>query len=184
MSEEFVFDLEVGGDIMDAVSSGFLLNIPSDASVKGNPTKPGGGTAVWAQEYEITGSAIESDEEDPSTAIFTVVFHVPADATRGENPDPNSGRDLKQWYRIVKDAIGNKSHEKYKATNFNLGRLKGLMSACGFSTGGGVNFKTYFAGSEPAVVGKKVSTVTKRSWYEGKAKDEITDFISSEVANG
>lgn len=182
---EFNLDLDIPQDVLDAAQTGFLFAIPSDAAVKGNPQKPDGGIAVWAQTLEVVASAMEQDENDSETVQVVVDYQVPADAMRGDTADPNAGRTLKQWYRITPAAFGNKQHKKFKGTMFNLGRLKALLSGAGYAPQGG-NIRPYFAGQQdgtlPFIVGKVVATTMKRSWYEGKAKDEVTDFVAFDIA--
>lgn len=184
MTEDVGFDLFVDSEVLDEAAQGFLLTIPEDAAKSGNPLRPGG-KASWGQDLTIEYSKVAPDEKDAGVLVFEVGFQVPASSIRSNgNPDPNAGRSFKQWYRITRAAVSSPSHDKFKATKFNLGQLKKLLGALGISDlSGNVNLGSYFGGSTPPIVGMNLSVVMKRSWYEGKAKDEISDFISPEAAS-
>lgn len=169
-----------------AKASSFLFTIPDDAARKGDPNK--GGSAAWAQSFAISGVKMEAGTtKDKSGTEYPAIvvemgFDVPVDATRAVGgsivPDVNAGRSMKQWYYLVPEAAGNKEHPKYKAHYFALGKLKSLLSSAGFSVpDAGFSLKAFF-GTQDILLGQKINTLMKRSWYEMKAKDEISDFIS------
>lgn len=185
----FDFDYEIPQEAMDAAQTGFLLTPPKDASEKGNWREPGNGIATWSQVVEVTASSVgEAKNKDGSvaqdTASFEVEFTIPADAQRSDGtPDPNAGRSIKQWYRLCGPALKDASHQSRKGTMFNLGRLKALLVAAGFEPTN--NIKPFFVNQEDGtlafVVGKPVRTIMKRSWYDGKPKDEITEFLPANL---
>lgn len=172
-------------------ASSFLFTVPPDAVRKGNPEKSGG-AATWSQTFSISAVTLEHGEIKDKTGTYTgltaqIEFTVPPGSERqlatGEMvADPNAGRSLRQWYKLVDGAQGNKEHKKYKAFYFNLGRLKALLASAGWQVpGAGFSLKQYF-GSD-ILIGATVNTLMKRDWYEGKPKDEISDFIAPEIAS-
>ena len=182
-----MFNFDIPDDVLNEAQQGVLLTVPGDAQSKGDPRKPGG-VATWAQgRLLITESSVEPTEKDTDNLMFKVKFQIPPDEMRGSGPDPNAGRDLTQTFFIHQRAVGNPSHEKFKAAKFTLGRLSALVAACGFEPKGS-GFGAFFAanpstGDQPIIVGSTISAIIRRSWYEGKAKDEITDFIPLDVAS-
>lgn len=180
-------DLEIPSEVLDTVQTGFALVEPQDAAIKGDIKSPGNGIATWGQIFLIESSKVTQDEQDADTRIVEITYQVAPDAMRSYGPDPNAGRDLKQFYRITGAALGDKNHKKRGKTMFDLAKLKSLAGAIGFDTQGqGLKLGVFFNGQEdgtPAfVVGKTVSTVAKNSWYEGKKRTEITDFIPLSVS--
>lgn len=181
-------DLEIPSEVLDTVQTGFALTEPHDAAIKGDINRPGNGIATWGQIFLIESSKVTQDEKDPTTRVVEITYQVAPDATRPDGGvDPNAGRDLKQFYRITQPALTDKNHQKRGKTMFDLAKLKSLAGAIGFDTQGqGLKLGVFFNGQEdgtPAfVVGKTVSTVAKNSWYEGKKRTEITDFIPLSVS--
>lgn len=176
-------DLDIPADVLDSVQTGFALTEPQDAAIKGNIKEPGTGLATWAQVFTVEGSEITNAEDDADTRVVTVSFSIAADAVRSTGPDPNAGRNLKQFYRITGAALADKNHKKRGKTMFDLGRLKSLVGGLGFDTSGqGLKLGLFFNGQQdgtPAfVVGKQISTICQNSWYNGKKKTEITDFVA------
>ncbi len=176
-------DLEIPSEVLDTVQTGFALTVPQDAAVKGDIKNPAGkGIATWGQVFLITGSEVAADEKDADTRVVTITYQVAPDATRSYGPDPNAGRDLRQFYRITGAALTDKNHQRRGKTMFDLAKLKSLAAGIGFdTTGQGLKLGVFFNGQQdgtPAFVsGKTVSCVVKNSWYEGKERSEITDFI-------
>ena len=189
MSAEFDDVFVTPEDITAAnEASSFLFQIPVDAARKGRPEEPDGGKASWKQEFVIVGLKAENGElEDKKNSVtypcltIEVDFQVPPDAQRvltsGEVvPDPNAGRSLKQWYRLVNAARGDKNHPKYKAYYFNLGRLKGIIMAAGFEVpADGFSLKAYFG--TDVLVNQRLTALVDRTWFEGRAKDEVSSFL-------
>ena len=185
-------------DIAAANAAGkFTFTVPDDAVKRGNLDDPNDdkAKAMWVQSLEIVEAKMYEDEardKDGNTypAICAEVkFQVPPDALRSTGePDPNAGKNHMAWYRIVKAAIKNKQHPKYKANNFNLGRLNSILRSVwgsdGITHGTRVNFADFFHASDgqlPAVVGKTVVANVKASKYEGERKDELMDFVPLEL---
>lgn len=166
--------------IADAnAASSFVWEVPDNAHVKGDHTKPGG-VASWSEIVEVTSSAMGDDEKEPGTTCIKLQFTVPADVT-----SVNVGRQAHQmWLRVTPAAFHNKNHEKYKRNNFAIARLNGLLRACGFEipSGESVDYGAYFdspdAGTPSPVVSQRVVAYMKKRWYEGKPQMEITDFQS------
>jgi len=182
-------------DVRDAQTSGmFSFTVPEDAHVKGNIEDPRDekAKATWTQTLEVVESKMYEDttrdaggNEYPSICM-EVKFQVPSDALRQDGAaDPNSGRSHTAWYRIVKAALKNKQHPKYKANNFNLSRANGMLrSIWGEAViphGAKVNLGDFFDGSPAPVVGKSVIATMKASRYDGNRRDELTDFVPLEL---
>jgi hypothetical protein len=149
--------------------------------------------ATWVQSLEIVESKMSDDVvrddkgNEYSCLVAELLFQVPSDALRPKTGevDPNAGKQTRQWYRIVPAAQKNKQHPKYKANNFNIGRLNGIVrgiwGAEVFPHGAKVNLGEFFSGDAPAVVGQKVVALVQQSRYNAKLKDELQDFIPPEL---
>jgi hypothetical protein len=186
-------------DIADGLASGrFLFEPPSDAVRRGDINDPNDdkAKASWVQRLEIVESKMYEDStkdreghEYPAITV-EVKFQVPAESLRpsGE-PDKNAGRYLTAWYRIVPAAMKNKQHPKFKANNFSHGKamqiLRSIWGSQTFPQGQKVNLGDFFSadtGVNPPVVGKMVVANILQSKYEGKPRDEISDFVPLELA--
>ena len=182
-------------DVAAAQTAGqFTFQVPDDCtSRRGNLEDPNDdkAKASWTQKLEVIESKFYEDEakdKDGHTypAICAEVqFQVPSDAVRKGLPDPNAGKSHRAWYRVVPAAMKNKQHSKYKANNFNLGRmnsiLRGIWGTAVFPHGTKVNLGEFYGGDSPPVVGKTVIANVRASKYEGERKDELTDFIPLEL---
>ena len=180
----------------DAASQ-FTFAVPGDAVRRGNLDDPNDdkARATWVQKLQIVESKWYEDTTKDKQGntypciVAEVGYQVPPDALRGAEPDLNAGRNHRAWYRIVPSAMKNKMHPKYKANNFNLGRLHGVVRSIWGSgalpKGTRVDLSLFFgpkAGDAPAeVVGKFVVATMEGSRYEGKRKDELTDFVPQEL---
>jgi hypothetical protein len=191
-------------DIKGANESGkFLFTVPDDAVARGKRDPSAGEQpdpkfkATWTQSLEVTESKVYEDVSkdrngnEYSATVFEVAFQVPSNSIRVINgepqADPNAGKSHRAWYRLVPAAKGNKAHPKFKANNFNLARLLGILrSAWGTNViphGTRPNLGEYFSGETPAVVGAAVVSTMKqfRNDYDGELKDELTDFVALEL---
>jgi hypothetical protein len=181
-------------DVTAAQSSGsFILEAPSDAHKRGNFKDLNDDKAKesWVQRFEIVESKMyEEVVTDKKTGdeyesyTFELVFQVPPNALRptGE-PDINSGRQHRAWYRIVPAAMKNKQHAKYKANNFFNGKLtsiiRSIWGSAAFPPGQRVNLGDYF-GTDVLLKQSVVANV-KNSKYEGEPKTELADFVPLEM---
>lgn len=183
-------------DVKDAQSSGsFLFAIPSDAARRGNFEDPNDdkAKASWVQALEITESkqyedkAKDKDGNEYDCITFELTFQVPPNTLRPKTgePDPNSGKQHKAWYRIVPAAMKNKQHPKYKANNFNNGKLTGIVRAIwgssAFPVGQKINLGDFFG--TDAVVNQTVIANMKARKYEGEPQNEIVDFVPREMVD-
>lgn len=193
----FVDDEDV--DAADAASQ-WTFEVPPDAVRKGNlkDIADDKARAEWVQRLQIVASKMTEDvtEKDGTKypcVVAEVQFQVPADAQRksgeGYGPDPNAGRKMTQWYRIVPSAMKNPQHPKFKANNFAYGKLLGIArSAYGTSViprGVKTDLATFFDspgdGQTPVIVGQSIVANIRQSRYEGKLRDEFTDLIPLEL---
>lgn len=187
-------------DCAAADSAGqFLFVLPDDAVKRGNlaDLHDDKAKASWIQNFEVVESKMYEDtakDGDGNTydaICVEVKFQVPGGASRPDgSPDPNAGKTQTAWYRVVKAALKNKQHPKYKANNFNIARLHGILrSIWGTDViphGVRVNLADFFYGEDgtaPAVVAQKVVANVRQSKYEGKRRDELTDFVPLELHN-
>jgi hypothetical protein len=178
-------------DIASANQSGFEFQIPDDAVRKGNLDDPADekAKASWTQKLDVVESKFYEDEtkgDNPTDCVVAeIVFQVPSNALRGATADPNAGKQLRVWYRVVPAALKNKNHAKYKANNFAIGKLSSCARAVWgskvFPHGAKINFGEYFGGEPAPVVGNTVTAHLKAYKYNGNRKDEITDFIPLEL---
>jgi len=179
-------------DIASANASGsFHFIVPPDAVRKGNLDDPNDekAKASWVQQLQIIESKFYEDKTKGDIPLECVTgevtFQVPMDASRAEGPDPNAGKQFRVWYRVVPSAMKNKSHPKYKANNFALGKLNAICRAIWgsavFPSGQKINLGEYFGGDNPPVVGNKVTSNFRASKWDGERRDEITDFIPLEM---
>jgi hypothetical protein len=193
-------------DIASAnASQQYFFKPPSDAVLKGNLDDPGDekARASWVQELEVVESKLYEDqtkgEHTYPCLTYELKLQVPAHALRptGE-ADPNAGRSTTFWYRMVyalapdgrKLALKDKNHPKFKANSFNLGRLNGILRSIWgssvFPSGTRVNLADYYyaeGSAIPAVTGKKIVAYIEQSKWNGKRRDELTDFIPFELQN-
>lgn len=183
-------------DIKDANNAGsFLFDAPSDAVVRGKKSDPNDEKykATWIQSLEITeakmyeDAAKDKDGNEYGAICIEVSFQVPSGAVRAKSgeTDPNAGRNHRAWYRLVGEARKNPKHPKYKANNFNTGRVLGILrSIWGTAViphGTNPNLGDFFGDSPAPVVGKTVVAHMKQSRYKGEDRDELTDFIALEM---
>lgn len=151
-------------DISAANAAGqFTFEVPADAATRGDlkDLMDEKARATWVQSLEIVESKMSDDvvRDDKGNEypciVAELLFQVPSDALRPKNgePDPNAGRQTRQWYRIVPAAQKNKQHPKYKANNFNIGRLNGIVRGIWglevFPHGTKVNLGEFFSGDAP-----------------------------------
>jgi hypothetical protein len=179
-------------DIKDADAAGrFLFDVPPDAVVRGN-VKDGNDDkykATWTQTLEVIEAKMYEDStkdkqgNEYASVCVEVVFQVPSSAIRSQDglPDPNAGKQARAWYRMVPAAQRNKQHPKFKANNWALGRLLGILrSIWGAEViphGTRPNLGEFYSGDQPPVVGKTVVATVKQYRYDGNLKDELTDFV-------
>lgn len=184
-------------DIKSAhASTGFDFAIPADAVRRGDVEDPADlkGRADWAQVMTVQECKFYADQtkapagggETYPCVTAEISFQIASDALRpnGE-PDPNAGKQKRVWWRIVPAAMKNKQHPKYKANNFAIGRLSGLLRSIWGSTifppGQRVNYGEYFGGDNPPVVGQSVSCNIQASKWNGTRQDDITEFVPREM---
>jgi len=179
-------------------SNSFNFEVPVDAVKKGNLDDPNDdkAKATWMQALDIVEVKFYEDETAPTQkdasrydcVTAEIKFQVPADATRSSGAaDPNAGRSTTVWYRVVPAAMKNKNHAKYKANNFALGNLNGILRSIWgssvFPHGASANLGDFYGsenGADAPVVGKRVLCTVKQSKYEGNKKDELRDFVPQE----
>jgi hypothetical protein len=182
-------------------ASQFSFEVPPDAVSKGNlkDLNDSKAQALWIQHLEIVESKMYEDtakDKDGNTypcIVAEVKFQVPSNGMRviaGQAvPDPNAGRSMTQWFRIVPAAMKNKAHPKYKANNFANGKLLGIARSIwgtaviphGVKTDLANFFDPAAPGTNAAVVGGTVVTNLRQNRYEGKLRDELTDFVPKEL---
>lgn len=187
-------------DIKDVdAGSTFLFDPPSDANIRGtlkdrqDPTE-NKYKATWVQTLEIVEAQMKSGEKvsdddgnEYEALLIELVFQVPANAIRTKTgeADPNAGRQHRAWYRLVPGARKQKDHPKYRFNNFNTSRAMGVLRSIWgsgvFPSGVQANLGEYFSGDSPPVVGQTVTATFKQSKYDGKAKDELSDFVPLEL---
>jgi hypothetical protein len=176
----------------DAASQ-FCFEPPKDAVRRGNLDDPNDdkARATWVQRLQVTEARWYEDTAKDKTGntypciVAEVSFQTPPDARRGAEPDPNAGRSHRAWYRIVPAAMKEKQHPKYKSNNFNLGRMHGIIRSVWGSNalpkGTRVDLSKFFDGQPAPIVGKMIVCTMEGSRYEGKRKDELTDFVPLEL---
>jgi hypothetical protein len=173
-------------------TQGFLFTVPSDGNVRGT-IKDDKYRATWVQKFVVeTSKVYEGSSKDkngveyPAT-VFELDLQVPSDAIRpttGET-DPNAGRRLRVWLRLCPAAKGSPQHPKYKANNFNLAKLLGILrSAWGTEVlphGTRPNLGEFFGGDPAAVVGKTIVANLQQDLYNGKPQDQIDSLVPLEL---
>lgn len=185
-------------DVKEGLASGrFLLTPPNDAVKRGNLDDPKDlkARASWVQSMEVVESKMYEDSTKDKEGltypcvVIEVNFQIPPNALRptGE-PDPNAGRQLRAWYRIVPAAMKNRQHPKFKANNFAHGKamsiLRSIWGSTSFPLGTKVNLGDFYGaedGANPPVIGRKIVGNIEQSKYEGKPKDELTDLVPLEL---
>lgn len=193
-------------DIASAnASQQYFFTPPSDAVTKGNLDDPRDdkARASWVQTLDVIESKLYEDQTKGESVhpclTYELKLQVPAHALRPSGEaDPNAGRSTTFWYRMVytlapdgrKLALKDKNHPKFKANNFNLGRLNGILRSIWgssvFPHGQRVNLADYYfaeGGATPPVVGKKIVAYIEQSKYKNKRRDELTDFVPFELQN-
>jgi len=182
-------------DVASANTSGsFHFTIPDDAVRKGNLDDPNDdkAKASWSQRLYIIESKFYEDDAKGSKGTESypcitgeVTFQVPPDALRGSATDPNAGKQHRVWYRVVPASMKNKTHPKFKASNYALGKLNAICRAIWgskvFPSGERINLGEYFGGDSPPVVGNYVLSNMRASKWDGERRDEITDFVPLEM---
>lgn len=182
-------------DVRDAQASGggFVLAIPSDAATRGNFGDPNDdkAKATWVQQFTIVeckqyedSTKDKAGNEYPSVC-HEVKFQVAPNAIRPKTgePDPNAGRTHTAWYRIVPKAMKNPQHAKFKANNFNNGKLTGIVRGVWGSEaippGVKLNLGDYFG--TDVLVGSTVLATVRNSKFEGEPRTELVDFVPLEL---
>lgn len=183
-------------DVAAAQAAGqFTFMVPSDAVKRGNLDDPNDDKAFakWIQRLEVIESKWYEDTTKAGAngqtypcIVAEVKFQVAPDAQRSNGePDPNAGKTHTVWYRVVSAAMKEKLHPKYRANNFALGRMNGLVRAiwgtAAFPHGAKTNLANFYAGTPAPVVGKTIVANVKANRYEGERKDELTDFVPQEL---
>lgn len=182
-------------DVRDASATGggFVFAIPSDAATRGNFADPNDdkAKATWTQVFTIIESKQYMDTtkdkqgNEYDSVCFEVKFQVAPDAVRPKTgeADPNAGRTHTAWYRIVPKAMKNPQHPKFKANNFNNGKLTGIVRSVWGSEaipqGTKLNLGDYF-GTDVLLKSTVLATV-RNSKYEGEPKTELVDFVPLEL---
>jgi hypothetical protein len=182
-------------------ASQFTFEVPLDAVTKGNlkDLNDDKAQALWVQRLEVIESKMYEDtakDKDGNTypcVVAEAKFQVPANGMRvvaGQAvADPNAGRSITQWFRIVPSAMKNRAHPKYKANNFANGKLLGIARSIwgtaviphGVRTDLAQFFDTAGPGQSAAVVGGTVVVNVRQNRYEGRLRDELTDFVPKEL---
>lgn len=171
----------VDPDLVKAVESANSFNweVPNYANRKGDPEKPGG-EAYWNEVIEIVDSSIAVDEQDTSQIVAKIkVVCSPVSSS------PNVGAAPKMiWLRWSPEALRDKAHPNFKASNLNLDRMLGLLRACGVDTTAGVNMDAYLneQGGQKWLVGKRVVGLLHQYWFKTKAGVEKKDQRFEEYA--
>ena len=191
-------DLWLDDDDIAAASvsnnGGFLFEIPADAVRKGNLDDPKDdkARASWTQRLQIVESKFYEDqangEGDTKYPCITaeISFQVPPNSARPDGtPDPNSGKQHRVWLRVVPSAMKDKQHPKYKANNFALGKLNGILRSIWgsqvFPSGVKINLGEYFGGDTPPVIHQHIVAEMRASKWNGKRRDEVSDLVPLEM---